>query len=420
MTDTLSEVDDATQTMSDDMNTANQSASSSAMSLNSCALSGMALYMSFNNVENASVSLDRAHLMVQKSTVAVEVAQNAYNAAVAKFGADSPQAQLALQKLQNAQDALKVSQERADEAQRTYNNSIMMAALTVIPSLVAVINTVGNATKIWTGIQAALDAVMDANPIVLVALAIAGLVAAIILAYNACPPFRDAVKEIAAIMGTELKLEVEVIITAFTWLWNNILKPLGDFLEGAFTTCWKDLAAVFEWFYNLVKPIIDAIEGASKAMGTFVNDVSGAMKDAGGAIQGFIKSICFAHALADASESSKKTMADWVVMVRDSMDKGLSHIKEFNSQAQAAGLSAAPGVGGAAGVGGLPTSMNRPSTVTVVTQAPLINIEGSADKATVQLASQQVLQALKTIVVEPTSSGAASTQKRIRSGSVFS
>lgn len=52
------------------------------------------------------------------------------------------------------------------------------------------------ATRIWTGIQAAFDVVMDANPIVLVVLAIAALIAAVVLAYKHFAGFRDLVKKV--------------------------------------------------------------------------------------------------------------------------------------------------------------------------------------------------------------------------------
>src|SRR5271157_259422 len=469
-------VGSSAQNMADTTNTANVSCSDAAMTMNSTAMAGMSLFMSFENIQRSEISLDRAHLMVERSTLAVQKAQEAYNAAVAKYGPNSQQAKDAADKLSIAQDALTVAQERAQMAQNNVNNSMIMAALTVIPTLVSVVNLVSTAEKIWEGIQWALNAAMDANPAAIICLAIAGLVAIIIAAYNACPPFRDALNAIGAVLGGALKVAVEAITAGLTWfwknvlepvanfiatyiivqfetlssvltwlwknifeplgtflttvfvrnieavsavpnfLWNNVLKPLGDFLVGSFETAWKSLGAIFEWFYKLVKPIIDAVSAVTNTLGGFVNDVSGAMKGAGNAISGFINSICFAHALAGAAESSQKTMGDWVGLVKDSMNKGLGAIKDFNSQAQ---ISGAPMIGAIGGAGALLSGPSKPTTVQVVNQAPLVYIEGSADKATADLASKQVLQSLQTIIVEPTSSHAAATQKRIRAGSVF-
>lgn len=474
--DNYSQVGNSAQDMSDSVDTANQSCKSSAMAMNSTALAGATLFMSFERVQNAEVALDRAHLMIEKDTLAVQKAQEAYNTTVEKYGPDSQQAKDAADKLSIAQDALTVAQERANMAQNNVNNSMVMAALTVIPSLIAIINTVANATQIWAGIQAALNVVMDANPIILVALAIAGLVAAVIYAYNVCPPFRDALKEIASVLGGALTVavgaitlgltwfwknvveplasfleatmisEVVILSAALTWLWQNVfqpfgsflegvfvadikgvldicnilwnfvLKPLGEFLIGSFEDAWKELAGIFQWFYNLVKPIIDAVDKVADLLGGFVDDVSGAMKGAGKAISDFIGSICFAHALAGAAADSKKTMDGWVGTVEDSMNKGKAAIKDFNASAAITGASSLGAIGTS---GALPSGPSKPTTVVINTQAPLVNIEGSADKATVDAASKRLLQSLKTMIVEPTSSGAAGTQKRIRRGSVF-
>ncbi len=111
---------------------------------------------------------------------------------------------------------------------RNYNNSLMMSALTVIPSVIGVVGTLNSlneagtlakiastaasgvhsaalgveaaATSAATSATAAFDAVLDANPIILVVLAIAGLTA-IVWAYENCKPFRDVINELGGIVG---------------------------------------------------------------------------------------------------------------------------------------------------------------------------------------------------------------------------
>jgi len=229
--------------------------------------------------------------------------------------------------------------------------------------------------------------------------------------------WNNAFKPLGEFLVGEFYTSIKVVSDIINFMWNSVLKPFGDFLAGAFEDAWKGLADIIQWFYNLLKPIFDAVDTAAKALGGFVSDVSGAMNKAGGAIQGFIHSICFAHALADAADSSEKTMKNWTGMVDDSMNKGLKSIKDFNAQAQIGGSQMAGSIGTA---GALPTGPAKPTTVNIEQKAPLIYIEGSADKATVDAASKQLLAKLKTIIVEPTSSAASATQKRIRSGSVFS
>src|ERR1035438_3327984 len=55
-----------------------------AVAMNNLVLSGASRAMSFEGIENAEVSLDRAHVTVEKDTNAVQAAQEKYNEAVAK------------------------------------------------------------------------------------------------------------------------------------------------------------------------------------------------------------------------------------------------------------------------------------------------------------------------------------------------
>lgn len=68
---------------------------------------------------------------------------------------------------------------------KTFNEVILTAA--------ARERIVAAATRVWTGVQAAFNLVMEANPILLVALAIAALVAGVIVAYNKVGWFRDMI-----------------------------------------------------------------------------------------------------------------------------------------------------------------------------------------------------------------------------------
>jgi hypothetical protein len=81
---------------------------------------------------------------------------------------------------------------------------------------------VAAATRVWAGAQAVLDAVMDANPIALIIIAIIALVAAAIYAYTHFKTFRDIVN--AAWHGIQV---------AALAAWNYGLKPVWDAIRTA-------------------------------------------------------------------------------------------------------------------------------------------------------------------------------------------
>ena len=378
---------------------ANVSVKNNALAFNNLATSGMSLYMAIDRVENSQVMLDKAHLVVERSTNAVTSAQNHYNDAVAKYGSNSKDAQDALARLQTAQEGLQVAQERADMSQRNYNNTIAFSAMSVIPSLITAFASI---TTIGPAVSGAIDAIggaMDflaANPIILVIAGIAALVAGLIWAYNNCAPFRDALNTIAAVLSGALMTAVNAIGIAATWLWNNCFKPLADGL----TWLWN----------NILKPIADFLEhtflAAFNAVSGVVNAVSGALGWLGGALG----KLCFVHATPQAQEFNK-TLSDSITLT-DRLGGKLGDLR--------GGLTGVAEAGVPSSVGGIAVAAAgaKPS-VTIHVMAPLVNIEGSADKATADLAAQQVMKTLQSIIVEPTSIGAAATQKRIRKGSIL-
>jgi len=378
----------------------NTSVKDTALAFNNLATAGAGLYMSFERVEKAQVMVDRANLMVHRSTEALEKAETACNDAVAKYGPNSTQAKEALDKLNIAQEAHQVSLEKQKLAQDNVNNSIAFSVMTVIPSLItafASITTIGPGV---TGAIGAISGAMDflaANPIVLVIAGIAALVVGLIWAYNNCAPFRDAINEIGSVLSGAFSAAVKAVGIVVTWLWNDCFKPLADGL----TWLWD----------NILKPLADFIQntfmGVFNAVGTVVKDISGFF----GGLSSALGSLCFVHATPAAQEFNK-TLTDSIALTHTLGGK-LGDLR--------GGLVGVVGVGGPSPVGGIAAAAAagaKPS-VTIHVMAPLVNIEGSADKATADLAAQQVMKVLQSIIVEPTSIGAAATQKRIRKGSIL-
>jgi hypothetical protein len=169
-----------------------------------------------------------------------------------------------------------------------------------------VTSLVSAATKVWSGIQAAFNVIMSANPIALVVLAIVALVAIVILAYKHSQTFRDIVE--GAWKG------IQAVVKA---VWNGFLKPVfGAFVQafkdvGKFATVlWDGIKTVFNgigkvikgvWditvkpIFTLMKAELGAVEwvagllwGGIKSGGKIVSDAFGVIKRAAGSVKDFV------------------------------------------------------------------------------------------------------------------------------------
>lgn len=129
----------------------------------------------------------------------------------------------------------------------------------VVGGLAAVLGVAAAATAL-------LNLVMSLNPIVLITLLIAGLVAGIIVAYHRFEGFRKVVDTVW-----------QGIQTAIDFAWNNVIKPIWEIIKWyiqnvliryvkllftIYKTIFEAIAAVvvFAW-ENIIRPIWDAIYG---------------------------------------------------------------------------------------------------------------------------------------------------------------
>ncbi|WP_193510486.1 tape measure protein [Cryobacterium sp. BB736] len=119
-------------------------------------------------------------------------------------------------------------------------------------------------TKAATAIQFAFNLVMAANPIMLVIMAIAALVAGLVYFFTQTETGRAIWETFTQVVGT-----------AMTWLWETILKPIFDAIGAIFGWLWDNIilpivtsimlyvglwAAAFEWLWNtILKPVFDKI-----------------------------------------------------------------------------------------------------------------------------------------------------------------
>lgn len=121
------------------------------------------------------------------------------------------------------------------------------------------------ATKVWTGIQAAFDVVMDANPIILVVAAIALIVTAIVLLSMKSKAFRDFWKDVWHDI-------LAIVMPVFDWIkthWPLLVEILGGPIAIAvvqivkhWDTIKHDAMAAWDFVVNVVKRAWNDIIGA--------------------------------------------------------------------------------------------------------------------------------------------------------------
>ncbi|MBG0818252.1 hypothetical protein [Planomonospora sp. ID82291] len=155
------------------------------------------------------------------------------------------------------------------------------------------------ATMAWTGVQWLLNAALNANPISLIVLAIAALVAGVVYAYNNIESFRNFVdgawKAISAAFSAAWN---NVIKPALTALWGYIKNTLWPTVQALWTAViqptWQNIStAIKAAWENVIKPALTALWGFMKnTLGPAVSWLwQNAIKPAWDGIGGAIKAV---------------------------------------------------------------------------------------------------------------------------------
>lgn len=148
-----------------------------------------------------------------------------------------------------------------------------VAAYYALGVATTIITAITNVTKIWTIAQAAFNAVMAMNPIMLVVIAVAALVAGLVYAYKNFEGFRKVVDTVWQAIKTAamwiwekgLKPAFEGIMVgvrwvgdAAMWLWNSAIKPAWDAIMGAFQGAKSGAGGALEWLQGAFQALGDA------------------------------------------------------------------------------------------------------------------------------------------------------------------
>lgn len=152
------------------------------------------------------------------------------------------------------------------------------------------------ATKAWTAIQAAFNAVMAGNPIALVVLAIVALIAIIIIAYKKFGWFRDivdavfsAIKSVISGVWDGILIAFnavwDVIAAAIPFVWNNVIKPIFEAFGAVWGLIWDGIRLYYETIWKIIYTGItfawnNIIQPVFRAIGTVFSKVWDGIKGA--------------------------------------------------------------------------------------------------------------------------------------------
>lgn len=179
----------------------------------------------------------------------------------------------------------------------TQVRSIAVTAATNVQK--AAVAAWGVVTKAGTLIQAGFDAVMDANPIVLVGIALAALVTGLVLFVTKTTLGRDILKDVTGVLSgifhdaitaagiviaaivAQVKAWISILQTVYSWISTNVGKIAGFFqalpadVKAVWTTMSSDVSTfisdVVGFFAGLPAKIV-------KALGSLAGDVGNVLK----------------------------------------------------------------------------------------------------------------------------------------------
>ena len=123
-----------------------------------------------------------------------------------------------------------------------------LAGLAVYTTITSLIDTF---KKLSGAVSVAWKA-LSANPVMLVVIAVGALIGALVAAYKNNEQFRATVDKLWAQIKTALTPIVEALGQGLTWLWQNVIEPLGRVIADVLVTAFDALVRVGEWLWQYV------------------------------------------------------------------------------------------------------------------------------------------------------------------------
>jgi hypothetical protein len=129
------------------------------------------------------------------------------------------------------------------------------------------------ATNIFAGAVRMLNAAFKANPILFIIGLVIAIGVALYEAYQNCEPFRNAINAIGKTIADTLAPAVKAIGDGLKWLWDNILGPIANFLGSVLGAAFQALAMGIKlWWDVYIAPVFNALKAVwDNVLGPFAN-----------------------------------------------------------------------------------------------------------------------------------------------------
>lgn len=155
-------------------------------------------------------------------------------------------------------------------------SGIVIAVNLAMKAYRAITVLVDAATKAWTAVQWLLNVALNANPIGLVVVAVAALVAAFVIAYKQSDTFRKAIDALWGSLKDFLNGFVQALKDVLGWIGDH-WKEIVPLLAGPFAP----LVLLATDGFGIRSALIDFFSGIVKFIGDKASDVYSAAKDFG-------------------------------------------------------------------------------------------------------------------------------------------
>ena len=177
------------------------------------------------------------------------------------------------QKAKIAISLLSLEVGKANLAQQALNGTMTLGQ-TIVALLTGKMTLAQLATSAMTKVQAGLNAVLNANPIGLIIMAITAIIAIIVVLWNKCDWFREGVIGIFNAIVKFGKEAIENVKNFFIDLWEKIGEIIAD-VKSFFTDLWQTIGEIITDIKNF---FVDLWQTITDVFNTIMNVISVAVQ----------------------------------------------------------------------------------------------------------------------------------------------